>query len=178
MEPRQRKKSRLLATEERKHDIKQCAVCCEQKSVAVMLEAHAVATGEGLAWTTPCVWCGANTLHLNANVGEAPGPCCNKGKTLEALRNWRPQVLQWAPESVFAFYRDDPVVRKSARNLNSLFTISSIGTTGGFKSFTPGGMSLSGRTFHLLRNSTEDTNPLWCVFFVVVVLLLLSHRRG
>lgn len=156
------------------HDTRQCAVCSREEVAQRQTYHFQVETGTGLLTTRPCKFCGELLFYRNGNVREIDGWCCGpKGKWFRALNNYRPSLFSSAPTAFLQLWRD-PRFAAHSRMYQQMNCFSSMGTSSaggiGFEQYLPGGLCLSGRTFHCMRNAGPDTpgskgNPLrWLLY--------------
>jgi hypothetical protein len=161
------------------HDIRKCSVCIAEKQSYNSTLQIQVDTGCGLLHTRPCRFCGELLFSINGGsrtrhhhcVQESDGMCCGpKGKWYKNLHQYRTNIFENIPESFDHLWRQS-TFSANARKLQQMNCFCSMGTetmTGGrgFEQFLPGGLTLSGRTYHQVRGDLEHSqNPLrWLLF--------------
>ena len=157
------------------HDRGSCMLCLEMEQLQKRKEEHQISTGDGLLFTRNCKFCGGRLLYKNARVCEPHGQCCGpNGKYRAKLEEYEPRIFEPIPWEIQEHWRTKIDLRKRTRKYQQLFCISSIGTNTlgrkGFETHHPGGITLHGATYHVVRNPDESCagnkrNPLhWLLY--------------
>ena len=157
------------------HDRGSCMLCLEMEQLQKRKEEHQISTGDGLLFTRNCKFCGGRLLYKNARVCEPHGQCCGpNGKYRAKLEEYDPRIFEPIPWEIQEHWRTKIDLRKRTRKYQQLFCISSIGTNTfgrkGFETHHPGGITLHGATYHVVRNPDESCagnkrNPLhWLLY--------------
>ena len=157
------------------HDRGSCMLCLEMEQLQKRKEEHQISTGDGLLFTRNCKFCGGRLLYKNARVCEPHGQCCGpNGKYRAKLEEYEPRIFEPIPWEIQEHWRTKIDLRQRTRKYQQLFCISSIGTNTlgrkGFETHHPGGITLHGATYHVVRNPDESCagnkrNPLhWLLY--------------
>ena len=157
------------------HDRGSCTLCLEMEQLQKRKEEHQISTGDGLLFTRNCKFCGGRLFYKSSRVYEPHGQCCGpNGKYRAKLEEYEPRIFEPIPWEIQEHWRAKIDLRQRTRKYQQLFCISSIGTNTlgrkGFETHHPGGITLHGATYHVVRNPDESCagnkrNPLhWLLY--------------
>ena len=157
------------------HDRGSCMLCLEMEQLQKRKEEHQISTGDGLLFTRNCKFCAGRLFYKSSRVYEPHGQCCGpNGKYRAKLEEYDPRIFEPIPWEIQEHWRTKIDLRQRTRKYQQLFCISSIGTNTlgrkGFETHHPGGITLHGATYHVVRNPDESCagnkrNPLhWLLY--------------